>query len=458
MKKRLLSIILTAFLVLSMVPYAAFADDSIVCPACGGTVEKHSFHLVGNYWDFFKCNTCGKWAYLSGITGLKLFSAGDQQILNSADANGILNFAFNDGHLITAKVAPSGIGRKDLPGYVDDNGTPSVYGDGSRIINFEPYGLCRSSDAIYSRSLFIDGDTLKNKFSSTIHLFQDGFVSGIENGYYTYLIFKCDIPSAGIVSYGKKFGDTLCANYSQFYNNQWTQYQYYFKGGTDDYTLNYTVDASTTIYYCYLIKGLWGSYKCSAYSVPFTFEALGTTNIINNKTITINNNTWNGNIYTDNSTNLTYIYPQYTTINEHNETVTNISNNPIIYNNETKQYYTYDTVTNNYYYITYEQPATPTPSPSSSPSPTPTESGNKGDSGSSGWNPFKWLTDLLKDIVETILKGIWKLITSIFGFILWLLSLLFKLFPWIPNSGILALCAGVVVVTVIRIIKFITGR
>lgn len=42
--------------------------------------------------------------------------------------------------------------------------------------------------------------------------------------------------------------------------------------------------------------------------------------------ITINNNTWNGNIYQDNSTNLTYIYPQYTTVNENNETVTNISN------------------------------------------------------------------------------------------------------------------------------------
>ena len=90
--------------------------------------------------------------------------------------------------------------------------------------------------------------------------------------------------------------------------------------------------------------------------------------------ITINNNTWNGNIYTDNSTNLTYIYPQYTTVNEKNETVTNISNTPIIYNNETKKYYTYDTVTNNYYYITYEQPVAPTPSPSPSPAPTETPS------------------------------------------------------------------------------------
>ena len=97
------------------------------------------------------------------------------------------------------------------------------------------------------------------------------------------------------------------------------------------------------------------------------------TNIVKNTNITINNNnysqTWNGNIYTDNSTNLTYIYPQYTTVNEKNETVTNISNTPIIYNNETKQYYTYDQTTKNYYYITYN--AQPTPSPS--PTPTPTD-------------------------------------------------------------------------------------
>ena len=105
-------------------------------------------------------------------------------------------------------------------------------------------------------------------------------------------------------------------------------------------------------------------------------DASGTVTSRNN--ITINNNTWNGNIYQDNSTNLTYIYPQYTTINENNETVTNISNNPIIYNNTTNQYYTYDTVTNNYYYITYETP-TPSPSPDPDPTPTPEPGGDTGD-------------------------------------------------------------------------------
>lgn len=377
---------------------------------------------------------------------------------------------------VQASKAPSGIGCKDLPGYNDDNGTPSIYGDGSRVINFEPYGLCRSRNQIYSRSLFIDGDTLKSKFSSTIHLFQDGFVSGIEDVYYTYLIFKCDIPSAGIVSYGKKFGDTLCANYSLFYNSQWTQYQYYFNGGTSDYTLNYTVDASTTIYYCYLIEGRWGSYKCSAYSVPFTFEALGTTNIINNKTITINNNTWNGNIYVDNSNNLTYIYPEYTTINENNETVTNISNNPIIYNNETQQYYTYDSTTNNYYYITYETTPTPTPTPTPSPGtdPTPTPGGGagggdggnggsgSGGSGSSWWEKLldklgSAIVDGLLGAISAILKLIFKLFSTILGWIIWLTSQVLTLFPFLPPGLGALLIGGVVVCFVIGIIKFIRG-
>lgn len=461
-----------------MMPFSAFADG-IVCPACGGTVTKQERRLVSAHDDFYKCDTCGKWAWVNKLGSLSLFSVGDQQILDAADASALINFSFNNGHLIPAKQAPSGIGRKDLPGYNDDNGTPSIYGDGSRVINFEPYGLCRSRNQIYSRSLFIDGDTLKSKFSSTIHLFQDGFVSGIEDGYYTYLIFKCDIPSAGIVSYGKKFGDTLCANYSLFYNSQWTQYQYYFNGGTSDYTLSYTVDASTTIYYCYLIEGRWGSYKCSAYSVPFTFEALGTTNIINNKTITINNNTWNGNIYVDNSNNLTYIYPEYTTINENNETVTNISNNPIIYNNETKQYYTYDSTTNNYYYITYETTPTPTPTPTPSPgtdpTPTPTPGGGSsggdggsGSGGSSGSSGSSWWDKLLSKIgdaiidgllgaISAVLKLIFKLLSTILGWIIWLVSQVLTLFPFLPPGLGALLIGGVVVCFVIGIIKFIRG-
>ena len=188
--------------------------------------------------------------------------------------------------------------------------------------------------------------------------------------------------------------------------------------------------------------------------------------------ITINNNTFNGNIYVDSTNKLTYIYPQYTTINENNETVNNISNNPIIYNQETKQYYTYDQTTNNYYYITYGDPVpTPTPSPSPdpggsgggsgttpTPTPAPTPGGSDSSGGGSGFNPFKWLADLLKDIVEGIFKAVWKLITSIFGFLIWLVSLLGNVLPFLPSEGLAALSAAAIIITVIRIIKFILGR
>ena len=683
-----------------MMPFAAFADNAIVCPACGGEVTKKQYHLVGNYWDFYQCNTCGKWAYLSGVAGLKLFSAGDQAIINAADANAILNFAFNNGHLVPAEKAPSGIGRKDLPGYADEKGTPAVDADGFPTATYtmllDGYDTSAGCDTVNIHS------TANTTNPGSWYSYVNGSFSG-SNGnvsvYGTYgdknnsyvdasVSYYFVAPVSGYYIFSsppiKYTSLTKSSNgyYQYSLNASGIQVRYWFGVGVSNsvwFDSNFVPTASTSSitknyssYTIYAKKGevLFASFSAETVygvgpSYPYkyisihtsaptlTVQDLSPTQIQNNNTITINNNTWNGNIYTDNSTNLTYIYPQYTTVNEKNETVTNISTNPIIYNNETKQYYTYDTVTNNYYYITYETTPTPTPSPSPAPAPTwtpgggatrgggvgrhpsdtdaadwtlhyyilnnrrydayyalkktevdtdtklpwvdnkkyisttqipiangqytvsvpdgvywrvwswdeasqtltgvnssnwhstinnflfnatgeyifefckadgsdfntakdvtlklkndkitdyedggtiveeptpspspeptetpsptepptptatpnpgggtvPTPGGDSGggNSGSndSGWNPFKWLTDLLKDIVETILKGLWKLLTSIFGFILWLLSLLFKLFPWMPNSGILALCAGVVVVTVIRIIKFITGR
>ena len=152
-----------------------------------------------------------------------------------------------------------------------------------------------------------------------------------------------------------------------------------------DFTPTTGKNANTVQHYDVYRKSSNSTYEAIGYG--FHMMVVPDEVTVNKQTnITINNNTWNGNIYQDNSTNLTYIYPQYTTINENNETVTNISNNPIIYNNETKQYYTYDSVTNNYYYITYEAPTpspspdpTPTPDPGTDPTPTPEPGGDTGD-------------------------------------------------------------------------------
>lgn len=649
MKKRLVSIILTVFLVLSMMPFAAFADDTIVCPACGGSVTKQERRLLTAHDDFYKCDKCGKWAWVNKLGSLSLFSVGDQQILDAADSSAIINFSFNNGHLIPAEKAPSGIGRKDLPGYADDNGTANYNSSGVLQVVVNPIGFHWDSSS-YKGSKF----GLSLPVSVDVSGSQFGLTSNPK--WALYAIYEFVAPCDGIFYLGREACGQTVFTSSLFCNSRWYTQNYNIPN-YDGYGLSVSASKGQTLYYVSgaLVCSIDGSQrtgaiKAEAYPLIILCEPLSSLTKLTN--ITINNNTWNGNIYTDNSTNLTYIYPQYTTINEKNETVTNISTNPIIYNNETKQYYTYDQTTKNYYYITYNAPSPsptpaptwtpgggatrgggvgrhpsdtdaadwtlhyyvlnnrrydayyalkktevdtdtklpwvdnkkyisttqipiangqytvsvpdgvywrvwswdeasqtltgvnssnwhstinnflfnatgeyifefckadgsdfdtakdvtlklkndkitdyedggtiveePTPSPSPEPMetpsptdppipttpptpgggtvPTPGGSGSTstpetGSSGSgSGWNPFKWLTDLLKDIVETILKGLWKLLTSIFGFILWLLSLLFKLFPWMPNSGILALCAGVVVVTVIRIIKFITGR
>lgn len=683
MKKRLVSIILTVFLVLSMMPFAAFADDTIVCPACGGSVTKQERRLLTAHDDFYKCDKCGKWAWVNKLGSLSLFSVGDQQILDAADSSAIINFSFNNGKLIPATKAPSGVGRKDLPGYENSDtnpGVPSISQDGNIALLAKYRFTNNQNQLVDSFSKQVDND-IWNFGENSLYIERYSNSSTKCYTYCGYILDTHNVPGIYYVPAGTSyvFNPWGNGNVRNLNGKKWPENTSLYVGssssdGSKRYLCIYRYNADKT-YDSYRYPEMHWSIgdgtdnifrQDSGYSIstsgnitiPYPKDLVvylrpTSTNIVKNTNITINNNTWNGNIYTDNSTNLTYIYPQYTTINEKNETVTNISNNPIIYNNETKQYYTYDSVTNNYYYITYETSPTPTPSPSPAPAPTwtpgggatrgggvgrhpsdtdaadwtlhyyvlnnrrydayyalkktevdtdtklpwvdnkkyisttqipiangqytvsvpdgvywrvwswdeasqtltgvnssnwhstinnflfnatgeyifefckadgsdfntakdvtlklkndkitdyedggtiveeptpspspgptetpsPTEppiptatpkpgggtvptpggdsSGGNSGSSDSGWNPFKWLTDLLKDIVETILKGLWKLLTSIFGFILWLLSLLFKLFPWMPNSGILALCAGVVVVTVIRIIKFVTGR
>lgn len=218
-------------------------------------------------------------------------------------------------------------------------------------------------------------------------------------------------------------------------------------------------------------------YKYYLNNFPFFVEPLGDSSITTVNNITITNNdysqTWNGNIYTDNSTNLTYIYPQYTTINESGDTVTNISTNPIIYNNETKQYYTYDQTTKNYYYIYYgsDSPTpSPTPDPGTDPTPTPGggSSGGGGGSGSGGSSGPSWWEKLLDKLgsaiidgllgaISAVLKLIFKLLSTILNWIIWLVSQVLTLFPFLPPGLGALLIGGVVVCFVIGIIKFIRG-
>ena len=294
--------------------------------------------------------------------------------------------------------APSGIGRKDLPGYADDKGTPSVSYEGNCIFKLEPYywiestrtttktsagrncgfysevcpnwqnswGVLNTDDVILKNGMFY-ADGRYSTWSFGVTYSMDAPVTG------TYTIYKTPTTKYSYLPYsyngsatrvsgnlgrnGIGYFDT--SNYQSAQNKGsklfWQYGRYIANSGSATTISSLQIEASN----------LYIKVNSNA------------TDLDNKTNITINNNTWNGNIYTDNSTNLTYIYPQYTTVNEKNETVTNISNTPIIYNNETKQYYTYDQTTKNYYYITYNSSPTPSPSPTpaptdpSSPSPSP---------------------------------------------------------------------------------------
>ena len=379
---------------------------------------------------------------------------------------------------VQASKAPSGIGRKDLPGYADDNGTPTYNSNGELQITVYPrIGIDSSSNmqdypGNFRKNLnysiwILDGlnvtarSTSADRGTSCWIYFDYRFTAPVSGTYYIasqqiFLKHYLSSRSSGFLSASRNagsFSQHLATGISSSaYNNSIC---FYCDPIGDDYS-------TVTSYFC-----------------PIILTVSPDTVTVNKQTnITINNNTWNGNIYVDSSNNLTYIYPEYTTINESNETVTNISNNPIIYNNETQQYYTYDSTTNNYYYITYETTPTPTPTPTPSPgtdpTPTPTPGGGSGggdggnggsgsgNSGSSWWEKLldklgSAIVDGLLGAISAVLKLIFKLFSTILGWIIWLTSQVLTLFPFLPPGLGALLIGGVVVCFVIGIIKFIRG-
>lgn len=406
MFKRILCVFCSVVMIFSMISPAVYADDEIMnhehnwvdvpvslkgevfgmeyqvsvkhCTICN--LYDHTISLAGYSYEYFAMTAAPGVEGVIQNLAIKLYCSifGENATATKFTPGG-------------GSTSGGGVGRPK--GYADDNGTPSISSDGGIIwqptwddvldCNFflqftsREYGYgteynlqemkngsYNTSTSTYNKSFVFSGTQLTVSWNYTSYSYASNGVFSTTSG--DKGVFKFKTPIRG------------------YYSRLKTP-RLYFKAGNE--TLYYPADTKNTLYDVDSILSypgmlgagyftnevssfhhVWQFYMPQYKIIPFD-SADKPTSFTN---ITINNNTWNGNIYTDNSTNLTYIYPQYTTVNEKNETVTNISNTPIIYNNETKKYYTYDTVTNNYYYITYEQPATPTPSPSPSPAPTET--------------------------------------------------------------------------------------
>ena len=578
MKKKILSILLCmVFLCTLSLPVYADSDSSssdgysaiisdipTVCPTCGSALHA-SWRSTSGAEVELQISEAGKITIPAGAGVYAHFRLYCEKCGYSKSETRILGLDWGSEHPGSweVKQAPSGIGRKDLPGYNNyDTGTPAVNPDGTYSGDFAmiydgywtPFASSTTQFRINYVSTYANGSfSTSGDGNISAYAFYDTTNAtkslGVRTAYYFKApvtgFYDITVPSVFISASGKYYNGTLLTSlpiggkcslsvasgsngmYSEAVSvNSTGWYQSISNYNSGEYLLPYVTDTYTHSFYvtkgdyieCLYYSNIARQLSSSAnvwYSISMNTAAPtivcrsyadSSDNKLTNQTnITINNDysqTWNGNIYTDNSTNLTYIYPEYTTVNEKNETVTNISNNPIIYNNETKQYYTYDQTTNNYYYITYVTNPTPTPSPSPSPSPSPTpepsetpdvtptpspdnpdatptpspstpsitptptpgggtSGGNSGNnsniSGGDDEGLFGWLWDLLKDLVKAILKAIFKVLSGILGFLIWLVERVGLLFPFLPAPAVAALGAGVVLVFVIKIIRFIRG-
>lgn len=399
MKKRLISLIVAVVMLFSMLCPAAYADDETVsfdtCTHDWVTPIRSGYSVSVPGTDYsisVKTEQCSKCKWYKHIATL-IFAEFTYYSPLNVDANGLiptelttywLNVWYNTfGKNTTAtKFTPGGgstsgggVGRPK--GYANDSGTPSVGSTGAfQVVAHPVYNTHSLSSSAFNGSWFSEGNCLDNdgKFylrclpnsiyvCNTVH---DGKARYLNNFFYSYAF---DAPVDGLY-----YCDST-VTFENFWNHNNLgkpqscsgSFSQKFTAGKNR-RFNVACDVS-----------LQAGEKYGDFQIPYSYTVKvhdivlnvipETVNITNYNSLTVNNNTWNGNIYVDKSNNLTYIYPQYTTINEKNETVTNISNTPIIYNNETYQYYTYDQTTKNYYYITYLNQ--PTPPPTATPSPTP---------------------------------------------------------------------------------------
>lgn len=494
MHKRILSFFLVFALLLSVVPLVTFAaehqhtfgdnkrgldmgslPDEYSCPATFYETPCESLCGYSKYeWTF--AGASDSFVDVSGLNALQVYFRWRKWFEQAFGASA--NLEKMDSTNAGANIPAAG--GRNPKGYGDE-GKADITASGVGVVWAEPFGI--SNSVSYRFDITAPKDLIAGSSQSGVN-----WPSYSSNA---YLVYTFTAPVTGLYFVGSLGDPYDYGTFNAFYDNQWKLTNFTSKYG-DYYFYSYTLTKGDFCYYSpssfpinYITHGC--AYKYYLNKIPIYIEPLGDSSITTTNNITINNNTWNGNIYTDNSTNLTYIYPQYTTVNENNETVTNISNNPIIYNNETKQYYTYDQTTKNYYYINYGVAPTPTPAPTEtptpspdpteepSPSPTPTptekpggsistpETGKPGgSSGSSWWDKLLGkigdaIIDGLLGAVSAVLKLIFKLFSTILSWIIWAVSRVFDLLPFLPPGLGGLLVGGVVVCFVIGIIKFIRG-
>ena len=426
MVKKIIAVATAILMLCCMVPLAAFADNVLdTCPKCGERTYETWQDFSTSVPDLGfpisikrrHCTSCQYTYYdwnCMGYTGYKEFDSGSGNLIVDylkewKDKTFGKNATAKKYETGGGSAGTGGVGRN--PSGYSGTGTPSIAANGEIQYTVYPeLGASQAEVAAYPTSFVASNGNSGGLLKVAVNGLTCNVTSTFTSSDYLRLSISCrysfTTPVAGRYYLAEEQNILTHVLYSR--TSSFGSY------GIDKFKINSNYSAGKSIVLGFYGPDFYATKSISSYTAyfhPIVINCIpATTNITNYNKITINNNTWNGNIYQDNSTNLTYIYPQYTTINENNETVTNISNNPIIYNNTTNQYYTYDTVTNNYYYITYETATptpspspdpgtnpTPTPEPSETPTPTPAPGGDTGDTSS--------LLDVLIEIKDNMIQG-----------------------------------------------------
>ena len=405
MKKRIISLFLVLAVSLSMFCPLAFADDSSTHEHdwSSGIISEFSDTVEGIPVSVSvkKCTKCNFYKHTYKFFGLSF------DFYNVTAYTGIVDDFLLDvtlhissalGKNANAKkyetgggsAGTGGVGRR--PSGYSENNMPDVSNTGLLHFFAPVTGWTRTRFwSTPNACRFVASNKIKKLEVPSANASGTLFPSSFSSDSDIYVMPVCAFTAPVSGTYSTLPGNVI-GKYRYIVSNEWRVTTYITSSATGAYSKGdsaWLVGTANTTCYTY-------PYDAVGYGADIYVAPLESTIKPSNR-ITINQNVWNGNIYQDNSTNLTYIYPQYTTINEKNETVTNISNNPIIYNSTTNQYYTY--VNNNYYYIADNATpsVTPTPSPDPDPTPTPTPGGDTGDTNS--------LLDVLVEIRDNMVQG-----------------------------------------------------
>ena len=341
--KKIISVFLSICICLCLFTPVCFADNSVASDHTHNWVKQkiHSYSLEYNGIafgiDVYKCSDCVLYLHKMLFLGYEvpIVRASPDTALGSEAAAmcaQALIAVFGKEWYATkfqaggGSASPGGVGRNPA-GYVGQ-GVPNYTSSGNLIMYVEPYALADVSglSPIYRYSDHSIGFCGPGDIKSL------GSSGSGDSYFYSHIwgaVYKFTAPVTGIYYVGSEIGNYEIGYLDGFPSNNTSDGKWWRKtfGFTLDkkYHNSVTAKAGSECFFAYEFYSGIASftpcmYKYQIYPIPICVEPLETS-ITNNTSITINNNTWNGNIYVDSSTNLTYIYPQYTTINENNEAI-----------------------------------------------------------------------------------------------------------------------------------------